>query len=157
MTTQQPPKANKTAWWRKTVFAVAIVFILGGLYILYDGFTGGYEGNGRIAVFLSAGILVIPPGILAFFQVLMWAMPDKYREVTNREALGELAVSALGLVFVVPFIFYSTNGEVLSRESSWEAAGLALLSIAFPAIRPRKNSVEPKPLSKDFIAEKQEQ
>ncbi|MGP9490449.1 hypothetical protein ACT3UD_17595 [Glutamicibacter sp. 287] len=139
------PGPNSVPVWRKLALYCALLFIAYGLYVLCQGFFGGYEGNARIQVFLSAGILLVGPGIVAAFQVLLWKRPDKYRPQTGREIWGEFCVSALGLAFVIPFFFVSTDGQMMPLRAGLVTTGLAFLSIAFPLIRARKIANEAEP------------
>lgn len=153
MTTPKAP-AKKASTKEKVIIIIGIIFMVAGVIVVLFGFLGGFEGAARVLVFLAAGMLLVGPGILTRFQVLKMNKPEAYRDPTNGEIGNDLLVTGLGLVFVIPFLFISTSGELLPLGSILPAAGLAFLSIVFPTIRPRKVLDESKPATADTEAAK---
>ncbi len=107
---------------------VVFVLAVGGL-LQFDG----YAAN----LFLTAFYFAALTAVLLVANVIAQGS-NSYRAPTGREIGNDLLTALWGVCFGLPLVFVSLSGHATPAEEWRDPLLLLLVSLLFPAVRPRR-------------------
>lgn len=119
------------------VFAIGLVL----LSIFTLGLRGAFRWSDEERNMLTLAIWFAgaTPIVAMIFWLIQGRPSSKFRAPTGREITTDLLIALWGVPFVIPLLLVTLDGELMPGIDPWLSAGVAVVGILFPAIRPRKN------------------